>query len=297
MEKTELLLTSFLVHIKEIRRYSPHTLRAYEQDIRQYLAYIDNKNLAMDRDGVRSFITSIFLQSSCKSTVSRKIYALKSFFSYLLKNGHLKINPAEQIPLPKESRLLPSILSEEEISQFLNHFPAKTFLDLRDRTLFELLYASGMRISELTGMSLDQLHFASGMIRIMGKGRKERIVPIHEQALHFLRRYLSERMKRCPPDMTSLFISNRGSALTSRSIERILIKRFIEITGSSRPVYPHLFRHSFATHLLQRGANLKVIQELLGHSHLSTTQKYTSLNFTDLLASYERFHPREDEND
>ncbi len=293
LENPKLHLIAFIAHLKEIRRYSPHTLRAYEQDIKQFLEHNKTMKLSVNRDGVRAFVSSVFLKSHSKATVSRKIYSLKSFFSYLIKMKVILKNPADQIPLPKEQRHLPSIISELDINRFLDNFPNNTFLDYRDRTIFELLYASGIRISELTGLTLDQIHFSSGLMRILGKGKKERLVPLHEKSLQNLKQYLIQRNTHSLPEEDALFINNRGGRLSSRSVERILIKRFFDITGSARPVFPHLFRHSFATHLLQRGANLRMIQELLGHSHLSTTQKYTSLNYTDLLISYQRFHPRE----
>jgi len=293
VENPKLYLNSFLDYLKEIRRYSQHTLRAYEQDLKQFIEFIQTNHLQFNRDGVRSFVASTFQKQLSKSTVSRKIYSIKSFFSYLIKQKLLLINPAEQIPLPKEQKLLPTILNESEILMFLDRFPAHTFLDIRDRAIFELLYASGLRISELSQMSLHQIHFSSGLLRILGKGKKERIVPLHDKALTILKNYLIHRNEHARVEEEAIFVNNRGNRLSSRSIERILIKRFLDITGSQKTIYPHMFRHSFATHLLQRGANLRVIQELLGHSHLSTTQKYTSLNFTDLLSSYQRFHPRE----
>lgn len=288
-------MTSFILYLKEIKRYSPHTLRAYEQDIQQFFTYAEKDRLPLERDSVRGFVTSIFLKTHSKATVSRKIYSLKSFFNYLIKNNIIQNNPAENIPLPKEQKLLPKILDEEEIRGFLDNFPDKTFLDLRDKTIFELLYATGLRISELTGLTCPQINFPAGLIKILGKGHKERIIPVHDKALATLKTYCESRKSRTRPSETALFVNARGSGLTSRSVERILINRFREITGSNRSIYPHLFRHSFASHLLQRGANLRVIQELLGHSRLSTTQQYTSLNFSDLLESYRKHHPREND--
>lgn len=294
MDKTEQYINKFLDYLTDIKRYSPNTIRAYKQDILQLYVYLEEHGCSIDdRDSLRGFISFVFMKTHNKLTVSRKIYALKAYFSFLIRNNVIKNNPAEQIVLPKEQRRLPSVLSLDEMKLFLDSFPSANAIDLRDRTIFELLYASGIRISELTSLNVQQVHFASGLIRVVGKGKKERIIPVHPNALRLVKEYLQSRNAQTSLSEDALFVNQRGTRLSARSIERILVKRFRQITDSGKHVYPHLFRHSFATHLLQKGANLRIIQELLGHNHLSTTQKYTSLNFSDLLKSYKQFHPGE----
>jgi site-specific recombinase XerD len=264
-------------------------------DLLQFLTHHKNVTGPIERNHIRDFIAAIFRISNNRSTVARKIYSLKAFFDFLIKTHVLTINPADQIVLPKTKQKLPEVLSQSDVQLFLDSFPASTFLDIRDRTVFELLYATGLRISELCSLTIDSIHLSSGLIRVLGKGNKERIIPLHNRSVLQVQQYIQIRRQHAPLFEVSLFINNRGHGITPRSIQRILIKRFKEVTGKNTKVYPHLFRHSFATHLLQRGANLRIIQELLGHSNLSTTQKYTSLQFTDILNTYQNCHPQEED--
>jgi site-specific recombinase XerD len=295
MDKLEQYLEPYLDHLQLIKRYSPNTIRAYRSDLIQFLTFHKNLNRPIERNHIRAFITTIFKISNNRATVSRKIYALKAFFEYLIRANVLTTNPADQIALPKTKQHLPEVLSQNDMQLFLDNFPDSTFLDIRDRTVFELLYATGLRISELCHLTIDSIHFSSGLIRVLGKGNKERIIPLHNRSVFQIQQYLQARQQHAPLNEISLFINNRGHGITPRSIQRILIIRFKEITGNNTKVYPHLFRHSFATHLLQRGANLRIIQELLGHSHLSTTQKYTTLKFADILSTYQNCHPQEED--
>lgn len=299
MDPLQQHLISFLDYLEDIRRYSKNTLKAYKLDIQQFITfhnqYYSNKNI--ERNEIRDFITLTFKTSGKSTTISRKIYSIKSFFKYLVKSNIIESNPADQLILPKIQHSLPKILSQEEITFFLTHFPVSTFFDLRDFAIFELLYATGLRISELCSIDMKNINLKSGLIRVIGKGKKERVIPIHSQAIEQLKKYIVERNNKFSIKNDPLFINHRGTRLSARSIERILIARFFEITGKINKIHPHQFRHSFATHLLQRGANVKIIQELLGHSSLSTTQKYTSLNYSDILKTYTLFHPREDSED
>jgi site-specific recombinase XerD len=187
---------------------------------------------------------------------------------------------------------LPRVLSEEEMSAFLDALPEEGFLRLRDKALFELLYATGLRVSELTGLRRTDLLLRERLARVLGKGRKERIVPFHEEAAAVLGRYLRRLDAEFPGGNERVFVNRRGGPLTPRSVERILKAAWRGLSRSPSRVHPHLLRHSFATHLLRRGANLRAIQELLGHSSLATTEKYTRLDLSDLLQTYRRCHPR-----
>ena len=292
MDEESRNLKSYLEYLSHIKKFSPHTVRAYKQDIKQFQDYFKENKLEVEKNNIRDFIAATFLKTKKKSTVSRKIYAIKSFYSYLLRQGKIAKNPFDVISTPKEDKTLPEILTEKEMVEFLDRLPGDTFLHLRNKAIFEFLYATGLRISELTGLKMADVNFDEGLIRVMGKGKKERIVPFNNYARGILLEYLAEARKKFKTLSDSIFLNNRGRPITPRAIEMILQDTFREIMGSGKKVYPHLFRHSFATHLLQRGADLRVIQELLGHSSLSTTEKYTSLNYEDLLKVYKQFHPR-----
>ncbi|HDP94219.1 MAG TPA: tyrosine recombinase XerC [Candidatus Aminicenantes bacterium] len=292
MDSSSRVLNDYLEYLRDIRNVSQHTLRAYGQDIRQYLSFLKENRLKADRQSARDFITWAYLQSGNKTTVARKIYAVKSFCDFQVQRGRIKDNPFDGIQSLKIDRKIPQILTEAEVLGFLDRLPEDTFIRLRNKTIFELLYATGLRVSELTGLTHDHIRVNEGLIRVMGKGRKERIVPFNAHAGRLLTRYMDACRARFSSLPDRVFLNVRGSGISERSIERILQATFQTLTQSTRRVYPHLFRHSFATHLLQRGANLRIIQELLGHTNLATTQKYTSLNYGDLLKVYRKYHPR-----
>ena len=285
-------LTDYLDYLQHIRKFSPHTVKAYKQDIQQFLDYFQEGKLSIDKENIRDFITVVFLKTKKKTTVARKIYAVKSFFIYLLQKGKIAKNPLDAIGTPKVDKILPEILTEREMLEFLDLLPEDTFLHLRNKAIFEFLYATGLRISELTGLKLVDINFDEELVRVMGKGKKERIVPFHDHAKKILLKYLAEAQEQFKISIEYIFLNARGKKISDRSVEIILQNTYRELMRSNKHVYPHLFRHSFATHLLQRGANLRIIQELLGHTNLSTTEKYTSLNYEDLLNVYKKFHPR-----
>jgi integrase/recombinase XerC len=285
-------LTDYLEYLQHIKKFSPHTIKAYKQDIQQFLDYFQEGELSVEKENIRDFITVIFLKTKKKTTVSRKIYAIKSFYIYLLQKGKIAKNPFDSIGTPKVDKILPEILTEREMLEFLDRLPEDTFLHLRNKAIFEFLYATGLRISELTGLKLVDINFDEELVRVLGKGKKERIVPFHDHAKEILLKYLAKARKQFKTRVEYIFLNARGKKITERAVEIILQNTYCELMGSKKHVYPHLFRHSFATHLLQRGANLRIIQELLGHSSLSTTEKYTSLNYEDLLNVYKQFHPR-----
>ncbi len=267
-------------------------MKAYRQDIRQFLDYFKENELKVSKDTIRDYISMIFLRTKNKATLSRKIYALKSFYAYQMQQGKIAKNPFDVISTPREEKKLPEILTEKEMLTFLDRLPEDSFIHMRNKAVFEFLYATGLRISELVNLRLVDINFSEALVRVLGKGKKERIVPFNDHAKGILLRYLEQVRQVFKQPVDYIFLNARGKKITDRAIEQILQKVYGEIMESNKKVYPHLFRHSFATHLLQRGANLRVIQELLGHSNLSTTEKYTSLNYSDLLNVYKKFHPR-----
>jgi integrase/recombinase XerC len=286
-------IDGYLDYLREIKKYSPHTVKAYGIDIRQFCLYFKENRLPVTQNSTRDFLGSLFLQKQNKATVARKIYAVKSFYGYLVRTGVRKNNPLEGTGTPKLDRRIPQILTENEMLGFLDALPEENFLQLRNKALFEFLYATGLRISELTELKAVDIHFGERLVRVMGKGKKERLVPFHEQAAGVMSRYLQALQRTSWRQGDRVFVNARGGALSQRSVERILPRLYRALSGSTKHIYPHLLRHSFATHLLQRGANLRVIQELLGHANLATTEKYTTLNFGDLQKTYKRFHPRD----
>ncbi len=285
-------LNRFLEYLEHIKKYSPHTVRAYKQDINQFLDYFKETGAKMDKDGIRDFIAVAYYKSQKKTTLSRKIYAVKSFFSWMQRQGKITKNPFDVITSPKEDRNLPEILTMKEMAEFLDRVPSETFIHWRNKAVFEMLYATGVRISELIGLKRSDINFNEMMLRVLGKGKKERIVPFHNHARDVVLEYLKRAKEKFKTEHDYVFLNNRGKHITARAIEMIVQQSYREVMLSDKHVYPHLFRHSFATHLLQRGANLRVIQELLGHASLATTEKYTSLNYENLLNVYNQYHPR-----
>lgn len=292
MDRERSYLTEYLDHLRLIKKFSDHTIKAYRQDIQQFFDYFEEKNAPVNKGNVRDFISASYLKSKNKSTLSRKIYAIKSFYLYLMETGKVETNPMDTITTPKTDKKMPEILTEREILSFLDRLPAVGFSETRNKAIFEMLYATGLRVSELTYLKYDDVNIPECMLRVMGKGKKERLVPFHSQAKEILIKYLQEVRLKFKESSAYIFLNNRGGRISERSVERILQSEYKKRMLSDKKVYPHLFRHSFATHLLQRGANLRIIQELLGHSNLSTTEKYTNLNYSDLLNIYKEFHPR-----
>ncbi|NPV04971.1 MAG: tyrosine recombinase XerC [Syntrophaceae bacterium] len=305
MEKA---IEAFEAHLTAERNLSPHTRRSYLADLRQFRAFLEQNGLlppggsgpeqlaAIDHMAVRSFLGSLVRRKVRKVTVVRKIAALRTFFSYLIREGRVRVNPAEMVQAPRADKHLPAFLPVEEMFSLLD-LPFPDDVDgARDRAMLELFYSSGIRVSELTGLNLGDLDMQQGLIKVRGKGRKERIVPVGGQALRSLERYLAKRGERArtaraaeadPP----LFLSRSGTRITPRSVARV-IDRCVTQSGISKKVSPHTLRHSFATHLLDAGADLRAIQEMLGHESLSTTQKYTSVSVAKLMEIYDRAHPK-----
>lgn len=291
MERASLLLNQFLEHLRSIQKFSPQTVRAYGSDLAQFLDFYGGQRLPETRAEVRDYLAHLHGLKRKKTTVARKVFAVRAFYRYLTERGRIALNPCETIRTPKAERLIPRVLTESEMSVFLDALPHEDFAGRRDRAIMEFLYATGLRVSELAGLQAGDLHLGERLVRVTGKGGKERIVPFHEGARAALVEYLEAAARQFPAPCATVFRNARGGPLTSRSVERIVARSYRQLIEIHRHVHPHLFRHSFATHLLQHGASLRVIQELLGHSSLATTEKYTSLDYEDLLRAYRSFHP------
>ena len=292
MDKRRKDLLDYLEYLTDIKKFSPNTIKAYRQDIDQFLTFFKDGNYDLSRDQIRDFLSSLYLTTSNRSTVSRKIYAIRSFFQYLIRQGFTEKNPMDLVSIPKADRKLPEILTQDEMAKFLDNLPVGSIIEKRNKALFELFYASGLRLSELTNLKMENVNLNERMLRVFGKGNKERIVPFNRKTAEILQEYLTISAKEYKNRGEHIFLNFRGQKISERGVEKIVKEVFKKINDSGKNVYPHLFRHSFATHLLQRGVDLRMIQELLGHSNLATTEKYTTLNYSDLLKSYNKFHPR-----
>ena len=226
------------------------------------------------------------------TTVLADVAITAIIYQYLIHQSKTEKNPMELISAPKGDRKLPEILTEDEMIRFLDKLPGDSILEVRNKAMFELFYASGLRLSELTNLKRENVNFNERLLRVLGKGKKERIVPFNQKAGNILKKYISLADEKYRKQTSYIFLNMKGNKISDRGVEKIIKNVFRKVNESGKNVYPHLFRHSFATHLLQRGVDLRMIQELLGHSNLSTTEKYTTLNYSDLLKSYNKFHPR-----
>jgi integrase/recombinase XerC len=289
-------LSHFLSYLKYEKNASPLTIKSYKTDLNQLAEYMEERGASfreIDNVLLRGFLARLQERKNRKSTVARKLAAVRSFLQFWVDKKRLEDNPAKVVSTPKQERPMPSFLSEEEMASFLDLPRSNKALDLRDKAVLELLYATGIRVSELVGISLEDVSFEEGLVRVKGKGKKERILPFGRKAEESLRDYLRLRpsINKGRIDEQALFLNYRGERLTPRSIERI-IDKYIRLSALRRKISPHSLRHSFASHLLSRGADLRVIQELLGHESLATTQKYTHLDLAQLLKVYRKSHPR-----
>ncbi len=290
------LLTSFDRHLLVVRNVSEHTRNAYMLDLREFNAFleshfgdVDIDCLAkIDRIVLRRYLAQLHKKNR-KSTIGRKLSALRTFFRYLVREGHLSANPGDLVSTPRQEKYLPTVMTVDETFALIDSINKADRLSLRDRAIFELLYSSGLRVSELTGLDVGKVYFDQELVRVTGKGEKERIVPVGQHALNALRAYLEERGS--PGDQEPMFLNRNGGRLTPRSIQRHL-KKHLLLAGILKDATPHALRHSFATHLLDGGADLRAIQELLGHASLSTTQKYTQVSVDHLTSVYDKAHPR-----
>ena len=290
------LIARFENYLAIERNSSPHTRSAYRSDLEDFCRFLAstyslssaNQIEEIDRNTLRRYLAQIHPTHN-KATINRKLSALRTFFLYLVREGIISVSPAASLSAPRIDRYLPSVLTVDEASALMAARPASDELSLRDRAIVELLYSSGLRVSEAVGLNVGHLDFPQALVRVLGKGRKERIVPIGSKAQEALHDYLTQRGTAGEDE--ALFLNHRGGRLTARSIERNLKQRLLD-ANINRHATPHALRHTFATHLLDAGADLRSIQELLGHASLSTTQKYTQISVDHLLKVYDQAHPR-----
>ena len=296
------LAEKFLVYLKAEKNYSPHTLTSYANDLKAFYAFAAPEPIeSADKLRLRAFLSELSEKGFSKRTLSRRMAALRTFFRFLVREGHLAKSPMAAMKNPKQEKRLPMVLEENEVTRLLEA-PEDDVAGLRDRAILETLYSTGMRVSELVKLDLEKVDFIGGVCRVMGKGSKERICPIGDRALRAIRQYLQTRGGSPPAGRRAgasggkaVFLNHspnqEGSRLTDRSVRRT-VNKYIELTCRREKISPHTLRHSFATHLLDRGADLKSVQELLGHENLSTTQIYTHVSTKRLKEAYEKAHPR-----
>jgi integrase/recombinase XerC len=282
---------SFLEHLSVERGASAHTLRSYTADLTEFSRFLADEGIsglaAADIRAVRAYLAGLHRRRLSKATIARKLAAVRSCFRFLARRGRLESNPARGVRSPRLGRRLPAFLSLDEARDSLDAGPGPDASGARDHALIEVLYGTGLRVAEGCGLDLDDLDEGRRTVRVVGKGDKERVVPIGERALEALDAYLALRGRR----RGALFLNRRGGRLTARSAHRI-VRAWARRAGLDQRVTPHTLRHSFATHMLSAGADLRLIQELLGHSRLSTTQRYTHVSPEHLMKVYDRAHPR-----
>ncbi|MGO8814994.1 MAG: tyrosine recombinase XerC [Terriglobia bacterium] len=300
------LLTRYVNYLRYERNASPHTIRNYQSDLVQFRDYLKEANAeatvdvrTIDALHIRGFLAYLFGREKKKTSIARKLAAVRAFYKFLAKEGVLAANPAATVSTPKIDKTLPRIMTEEEMNNFLNRVAEAVKsgepMMHRDRAILELLYASGLRVSELAGLDLRSVNFGDGMVLVRGKGRKERIVPFGSKAKQALEDYLPIRerllMEVKRSGQTALFLNTKGERLTTRSVDRLL-KKYVLSFGPNVKTSPHSMRHAFASHLLTEGADLRTIQEMLGHRSLATTQKYTQVSIKQLIDVYDKTHPK-----
>jgi integrase/recombinase XerC len=282
----------FIRYLKQEKNVSEHTARSYLADLEQLFDFLGDRPLAeVDHRVLRGFIGHLLAQNISKTSINRKLSAIRTFFRYLNRQGIVPANPARLVATPKREKRLPAVLTMDQAA-ILMESPRESSdsreQDLRDRAILETLYSTGIRASELVGMNRDDIDISDRLVRIRGKGRKERVVPIGPKALDALGVYLQSKKKQ--HDLC-VFTGPTGNRLTPRTVQRIL-EKYRKKLGFPQKASPHTLRHSFATHMLESGADLRAIQELLGHASLSTTQRYTHLNLASLMDTYDKAHPK-----
>jgi len=293
-------IARFISWLSDEKGYSRHTAASYRRDLLEFGAEagLETDVRKIDTRIIRDYVYSLNLKNK-SSSVARKLSALRTFFKYLEREELIRHNPMLAIAMPKQEQHIPVFLTVDEVFALLECPGPEEAFGFRDRAMLELLYSTGMRVSELVACNMTDLDFESGMVRVRGKGNRERLIPVGEPAVKALRDYFEHRDVQLKKglqsgrkiDREAVFLNSRGSRLTSRSVERLIAEYGLK-AGIDKPVTPHVLRHSFATHLLEMGADMRSVQELLGHASLSTTQKYTHLDMVHLMKVYDRAHPK-----
>jgi integrase/recombinase XerC len=298
------LIREFLDYLTHERNFSDHTVRSYAADLDQFASFLggsDNGGVEAEELSkriveatpvdLRRYLAEMRRRDYRRATIARKLATLRSFYKFLARQGHVEANPVKTIRTPRQEKRLPKFLEPEEVERLLAAPEGDDLLTLRDRAILEILYSTGMRVSELVGLNLDDVDPIGEVVRVRGKGRRERLAPLGSYALEALDRYLAARAGAEVRDDKALLVNRHGQRLSARSVRRKLAK-YLKMAGLDPAVSPHTLRHSFATHMLERGADLRAVQELLGHRSLSTTQVYTHVTAGRLKEVYEAAHPR-----
>jgi len=281
-------IDKFLSYLEIEKNYSRHTLLNYKLDLEEFLAFLDRTSLEqVDYLTLRRFLAHLRTRELRPRSLARKLSSIRSFFRFLQREGYRKDNPATLLMSPKLDRILPKFLSEGDMVKFIESPEGKTILGKRDRAILETLYSTGIRVSELVGLNTEDVDLIGNIAKVAGKGKKERLVPIGNKAIEAIKSYLDHRKDQS----SCLFLNKNGTRLTDRGV-RFIFQKYIQKASMTSKVSPHVLRHSFATHLLDRGADLRSIQELLGHVNLSTTQVYTHVSTDRLRKVYDQSHPR-----
>ncbi|HEX2493045.1 MAG TPA: tyrosine recombinase XerC [Steroidobacter sp.] len=287
-------ISRFLTHLTVERRLSGHTHANYKLDLARFVSWCDQNALAewrsLDSQHIRTFAGAEFRRGASPRTISRRLSALRSFFRFLIREGELHANPANEIQAPKPKKRLPATIDVDQMARLLS-FRTDESLSVRDKAMMELFYSSGLRLSELVGLDMGDVDLADRTVRVLGKGAKTRIVPVGRYAAQALAVWLKERATLAVQEETALFVSRRGERLSRRMVQE-RIAGWAKRTGLGVHVHPHMFRHSFASHLLESSHDLRGVQELLGHANIATTQIYTHLDFQHLARIYDAAHPR-----
>jgi integrase/recombinase XerD len=294
------ILKDFFNYLRIERNLSPNTLDAYTIDLQRYVAWLTEQGIThparLKREDLTNFILELYQIPLSRRSIARNLSAIRMFHKFMLGEGYISEDIATVVELPKLGKYLPQTLDIPEVEAFLEIINTDTDLGLRDRAMFELLYGSGLRISELIKIRLPELLFSSGVIRVFGKGRKERIVPLSGESIEWLKRYIArsrgELAKKTIKGENFLFLNVRGTPISRMGVWK-LIQKYVGAAGIKKDVSPHTFRHSFATHLLEGGADLRSVQEMLGHASIATTQIYTHLDIDFVREVYTTYHPRE----
>lgn len=290
-------IAEFLAYLQHEKNASPHTVAAYGRDLREVAAFLKEREVRWDRaTGVvlRGYLAELHEKKRKRTTIGRKLAALRSFYDFGVRTKRVAGNPAKMLATPRQDKRVPSFLTEGETAELLELPRTSKPLDLRDKAILELFYATGIRVSELVGIEAADIHMGERLVRVRGKGKKERIVPFGGKAREALEAYARARgglVGKGSGGEAAFFVNYRGGRLTMRSVQR-MVHKYIRRTAVRRRISPHSLRHSFASHLLGRGADLRVIQELLGHASLATTEKYTHVDLQQLLGVYRKSHPR-----
>ncbi|WP_232683921.1 site-specific tyrosine recombinase XerD [Leuconostoc mesenteroides] len=296
MQEIDNAIVDYLHYIRIERGLSENTIKSYHQDLVQFGEYLNGEKLVLDQVDhivILSWLNQLRDLGKSNSSVIRMVTTLRNFFSYLVREKVVAHNPMNDVRPPKKAEHLPAVLSIEEIDRLLQAPIEDTPLGLRNRTLLEVMYATGLRVSELVNLKMSDLHLQLGLIQTLGKGDKERIIPIGEIAIDWLTRYFNESRIVLLKDKESpyVFLNDRGNQISRQGIWKI-IKKLVTTAGITKDVSPHTLRHSFATHILENGADLRIVQELLGHADISTTQIYTHISKKRLSEVYDEYHPR-----